>query len=266
MKPLKSTPIPDEVPARRYWPARRAILRILMPVLRLLYGFRVVGDPTMCSAPGPFVVVCNHVHTLDCVMVSKAFEQKRQWVLSLPSNLELPVAGAIVRVMGGIPVPDRPAGYRVLYRRLEEVFARGEFFQVYPEGELLPGCRTLRPFHPGAFLLQGSLETKTFPTVLLLEFASQLLGFHLLSGVGDCQVISLSGQTPGDPFPNAPAGSCHHRFFSFHIVLLLSVTSLKGPLSISRRTRGEHPHCTAAFPAVRSSLPWGTPPAFLAPD
>ena len=152
MKPLKSTPIPDEVPARRYWPARRAILRILMPVLRLLYGFRVVGDQTMCSAPGPFVVVCNHVHTLDCVMVSKAFEQKRQWVLSLPSNLELPVAGAIVRVMGGIPVPDRPAGYRVLYRMLEEVFARGEFFQVYPEGELLPGCRTLRSFHPGAFL------------------------------------------------------------------------------------------------------------------
>ena len=166
MKPLKSTPIPDEVPARRYWPARRAILRILMPVLRLLYGFRVVGDPTMCSAPGPFVVVCNHVHTLDCVMVSKAFEQKRQWVLSLPSNLELPVAGAIVRVMGGIPVPDRPAGYRVLYRRLEEVFARGEFFQVYPEGELLPGCRTLRPFHPGAFLFAVRSGVPVVPCVL----------------------------------------------------------------------------------------------------
>lgn len=166
MKPLKNVPIPDEVPARRYWPARRAILRILTPLLRLVYGFRVVGDRAMCAAPGPFVVVCNHVHTLDCVMVSKAFERKRQWVLSLPSNLELPVAGAIVRVMGGLPVPARPAGYRVLYRRLEEVFARGEFFQVYPEGELLPGCRALRPFHPGAFLFAVRSGVPVVPCVL----------------------------------------------------------------------------------------------------
>ncbi len=149
-----------------YWAARMGIHAILWPVLRLLFGFRILGRENAAALPGGAVTVCNHVHILDCVMVYMAFPKRRMWALSLPSNLQLPAVGAIVRTMGGLAVPDSAEGYRKLYRHLEDCFARGHWLQVYPEGELRPWYRGLRPFHPGAFRFAVHFGVPVVPCVL----------------------------------------------------------------------------------------------------
>ena len=163
MKPWQSPGA--EPPRRLYWFLHGVITALFWPAFRLLYGFRVTGREHLEGLPAA-ITVCNHVHTLDCVMTALALGHRRVWFLSLPSNLTMPVAGPIVRVMGGIGVPDGLAGYKALYRRLAGIFARGEWFHVYPEGALQPGCRTLRSFLPGAFQMAVRCGVPVVPCVL----------------------------------------------------------------------------------------------------
>lgn len=163
MKPLQKPGA--EPPRRLYWLLHAVITVLFWPAFRLLYGFRVTGREHL-EGLSAGITVCNHVHTLDCVMTALALGRRRVWFLSLPSNLALPVAGPIVRVMGGVAVPQSAAGYKALYRRLQGIFARGEWFHVYPEGALLPRCQTLRPFYPGAFQMAVRCGVPVVPCVL----------------------------------------------------------------------------------------------------
>lgn len=149
-----------------YWTARRMIHAILWPVLRLAFGLRILGRENAEAVPGGAVTVCNHIHILDCVMVYMTFPRRRMWALSLPDNLRLPAAGAIVRTMGGLAVPDSAEGYRRLYRHLGDCFAQGHWLQVYPEGGIQPWCGELRRFHHGAFRFAVHFNVPVVPCVL----------------------------------------------------------------------------------------------------
>lgn len=148
-----------------YRVVRRLILVIFPPVFRVLYGWRVTGQQNLGDIPAA-VTLCNHVHTLDCIMMACALQSKELLFLSLPSNLKKPVAGFFVRLLGGVAVPEGPSAYRQFYRRLEPEFAAGRFLQVYPEGWLIPGCRQLREFHPGAFQMAQRFDLPVIPCVL----------------------------------------------------------------------------------------------------
>lgn len=145
---------------------RRLIFHLFPPVFRCLYGWRVSGDiPREAMAEGA-VSVSNHVHTLDCCMLACAFEEYHMQFLTLASNLQIPIAGAIVKLMGGIPLPESMAGWKDVYRRVEQAFAAGQLLQVYPEGELVSGCRQLREFKPGAFNFAVKYSKPVIPCVI----------------------------------------------------------------------------------------------------
>lgn len=148
-----------------YRAVRRLILVIFPPIFQLLYGWRVCGQQNLQDIPAA-VTLCNHVHTLDCIMMACAFKTKQMLFLSLPSNLKKPVAGFFVRLLGGVSVPSGPGSYRQFFRRLEPEFYAGRFLQVYPEGWLIPGCRELREFYPGAFQMAQRFDLPVIPCVL----------------------------------------------------------------------------------------------------
>lgn len=145
---------------------RRLILQFFPPVFRCLYGWRVSGDiPREAMAAGA-VSVSNHVHTLDCCMLACAFEEYHMQFLTLASNLRIPIAGAVVKLMGGIPLPENLSGWKDVYRRVEGAFAAGQLLQIYPEGELVSGCRQLREFKPGAFNFAVKYSKPVIPCVI----------------------------------------------------------------------------------------------------
>ncbi len=144
---------------------RRLIFALFPPAFRLLYRWRVTGREHLAQLPAA-ISLCNHVHTLDCVMLACALHQRQLLFLSLPQNLKLPLAGWFVRLLGGVAVPRGAAEYRAFYRRLAPEFAAGRFLQIYPEGWLQPRCPQLREFHPGAFQLAVRFGVPVLPCVL----------------------------------------------------------------------------------------------------
>ena len=142
------------------------ILHIFPPVFRLLYGFRVVGRIPEEKMQNGCISVCNHVHKLDCVMLACVFQDYTMQFLSLESNLHIPVAGAIVRLMGGIGLPANLDGWRPVLKRIKQGLEEGQMLQIYPEGELIDGCRTLRAFQPGAFQIACWFRKPMIPCLL----------------------------------------------------------------------------------------------------
>lgn len=145
-----------------YW----LILHIFPPMFRMCYGYRVKGKIPEEAMKAGCVTVCNHVHMLDCVMLGCAFSEYTMQFLTLQSNLKIPVAGQIVRLMGGIGLPFDLTGWRSICGRVEKAFSQGQILQIYPEGERISGCRELREFKPGAFTLAVKYAKPVIPCML----------------------------------------------------------------------------------------------------
>ena len=99
-------------------------------------------------------------------MLACVFQDYTMQFLSLESNLHMPVAGAIVRLMGGIGLPAKLDGWRPVLKRMKQGLDEGQMLQVYPEGELISGCRTLRKFQTGAFQIACWFRKPMIPCLL----------------------------------------------------------------------------------------------------
>lgn len=166
-------------PWTRFW--RRFFTALIhglfRPIFFVFFGLRVrgIGD----DAPGGEILVANHLHSLDCVMLACALPKRRFSFLSLKSNLEIPVIGPFVRLMGALPLPETPSAAVHLSRAVKTLLGRGAGLQIYPEGSLQPFCSKLRPFKNGAFLYAVDNSVPVRPCVFRLR---RRTGWRRLTG------------------------------------------------------------------------------------
>lgn len=159
------------------------IRHIFPPLFRLFYGYRVTGEIPEEDMKKGCVSVCNHVHMLDCIMLGCAFSEYRMQFLTLESNLHIPLAGPIVRLMGGIGLPAGLAGWRSVFERVEKALDEGQIVQIYPEGELVSGCRELRQFQSGAFTFAVKFQRPVIPCALRFYARYQKNGKRKRDGI-----------------------------------------------------------------------------------
>ena len=147
---------------------RRAVLAfihtIFPPILRMVYGFRIRGEENIPKEGA--VSICNHMHCLDCVMLSCAFGKRRAAFLSLRSNLEIPAVGSLIALLGAVPIPSGVSEYKVLIRSVRALLTKGGLFHIYPEGSRDSGNFQLRPFRRGAFELAAAFDMPILPCVI----------------------------------------------------------------------------------------------------
>lgn len=167
----------------------RFALAVLSGYNRLLFGLRVEGTENLKKAPGGAVTICNHVHMLDCSMVNIAYG-KKMYFPTLKSNVEIPFVRFLVRLLGGIPIPETPQAFAAFSKAIKQLLKGGGTVHLYPEGMLYPYCGQIRPFHRGAFMyaydcgvpvipfavtyrpaegLRGRLKKRPFLTLTILE-------------------------------------------------------------------------------------------------
>ena len=152
------------------------ILYIVLKTLALLVfrlvnfvwlGFRVEGTENIRRVQDSGAIsICNHVHALDCTMVGSAFWNRKQYFVTLQSNLEIPLVRHLVRALGGIPVPRNIRLLPYLSQNIGKALKRKKIVQIYPEGVLKFYSHEIRGFYNGAFVYAYDNGVPVVPSVL----------------------------------------------------------------------------------------------------
>ncbi len=147
---------------------------VALPLLRLndcaALGLRVRGRRNLRALRGKgAVLVCNHVHKLDCTFVGILAAPRKVVFTAMAPLFRWKFIGPLIHILGAVPVPAHdapPAEISSFIRQAARAAARGRLVCVYPEGELVPYCRRLREMKGGAFLIAVRARVPVVPIVV----------------------------------------------------------------------------------------------------
>lgn len=142
---------------------------ILIPVISLVdkiaFGLKIEGREHFRQVKGA-VLVCNHVHFLDCSMVAVAAWPTRITFASQNSNFQLPIAGWLLKQFQCIPVGESLKETKAFFLETKEKLLEGLPVGIFPEGELQMYSKEIRPFRKGAFTVSASANIPVLPMIL----------------------------------------------------------------------------------------------------
>lgn len=147
-----SPPPPDLLPVqRKATPAYRVARVLLIPLLRLLFRFRIRGREHIPS--GNFVIIANHLNWLDSFAILMTFPaEPRVHFLGDPTVLtQRRMQWLVVRSVGGyVSIDRRHHADARLFTQVNRCLAVGGVVALYPEGNYGSGeGGPLLPFKSG---------------------------------------------------------------------------------------------------------------------
>jgi 1-acyl-sn-glycerol-3-phosphate acyltransferase len=149
-----------------------ALFQIVLALVRLIdwlvYGMRVKGRENL-SRLRSAVLVSNHTMLLDPGIIAHALSPRRTYFTMLEDTALIPFLGTFVRLLGGVPIPERPGALLTLDAAAREAVRHLGFIHFFPEGECYRGNQDIQPFHPGAFLLASRLAAPIVPLTTVLH-------------------------------------------------------------------------------------------------
>lgn len=154
--------------------ALRAVLRFtILPIffllLKLVTGAKVYNRGILKKYKNELkdgaVTICNHVHLFDYVCVLLAIRPRMEYSPSWFGNAR-GQNWPLIRLAGGIPVPEDLAGLREFHKAIAWVLENKKWFHVYPETAMWDFYQAIRPFKPGTFKLAEKYEKPIVPLVI----------------------------------------------------------------------------------------------------
>jgi 1-acyl-sn-glycerol-3-phosphate acyltransferase len=149
-----------------------ALFHIVLAAVRIfdwvVYRIRITGRGHIRGLEAA-VIVSNHTLLFDPGIVAHAIRPRRTYFTMLEETALIPYLGTFVRLLGAIPIPDRPNALRELESAARTAFRQLGFIHFFPEGELCRENQQLQPFHPGAFLLACRLGVPVVPVTTVLH-------------------------------------------------------------------------------------------------
>ena len=79
-----------------------------------------------------------------------------------PDAVSIPAAGGLVRLLGGVPVPEDIAGLKNFSRDIISAAERDEWVAIYPEAHIWPYYTGIRPFGAAAFMYPAKCGLPVF--------------------------------------------------------------------------------------------------------
>lgn len=141
----------------------RLLRALLLPILGRLIGLRVEGLQHV-PASGALLVVANHLHNADPILLSVAFPRPLHF-MAKKELFTIPVVGWVIRRVGAFPV-DRGKADRGAIRRAEATLAAGIAVGMFPEGTRSRTASMGRA-HPGAALLALRADVPVLPVTIV---------------------------------------------------------------------------------------------------
>ncbi|MFV0413701.1 MAG: glycosyltransferase [Oscillospiraceae bacterium] len=157
----------SEVPAAITALLAGLVAFVLAAVNRLFLGLRIEGTQNhLRGLKGGAVSVCNHIHPLDCTMVKRVFWNRKLWIISLRKNFYMPIVGALIKLLGAVPLGGSFGEQGQIQQQLERRLQKGDVVHYFPEGMLVPYYSGLRGLWGGAFAASVRTGCPVVPMVL----------------------------------------------------------------------------------------------------
>ena len=142
---------------------------IAIPLLKILsilwFGLRIKGEKNLGYLKSGAITVANHMHALDSPMIACSLFPRKAHMATLKSNFEIPIIRWLVRMLGGVPIPETPKALYSFMESMREELDKGRIVHFYPEASLWPWHSELRPFKNGAFNLAVRSSVPVVPMV-----------------------------------------------------------------------------------------------------
>ncbi len=149
-------------PAKR--PEDRIAIRALRGIdtlfARVYHDLRIVS-PSRLPRRGAGILVCNHVSSLDPLLLQSASPQRLIIWMMAKEYMDMPGLGGIFRTLGVIPV-DRGGRDTSSLRAALRALNDGRILGVFPEGKIAT-ADDLLPFHTGAALMAIKAKVPIYP-------------------------------------------------------------------------------------------------------
>lgn len=156
----------------------RSFAHIILNIYnRLVFGLKVKGYKNITEIDGGGVIICNHVHFMDCGFIDCVFSGRRVYYTTLETNFRIPVARHFIRWFGGVPIPRKVHMQKSFYSNMCSALEQGDKVCVYPEGVLYPYYKGLRTFHDGAFHLAAMTNCPIIPCVITFRKPKGIMRF-----------------------------------------------------------------------------------------
>lgn len=139
------------------------VVPILMVYNKIHLKVKIKNKKNLKQIKGGAVLVSNHVHTLDSVMLGIAAFPKKVVFTGMKENFEKPVIGQLVRALGSVPTPETILENRIFFNELSKQVRKGKYIHFFPEGELIKEDEKLRNFKKGAFKLAVDSSVPIIP-------------------------------------------------------------------------------------------------------
>jgi 1-acyl-sn-glycerol-3-phosphate acyltransferase len=146
----------------------RFVLTLVRIFDALVYRLRITGRENL-RVFDRAVLVSNHTMLLDPGIIAHAISPRRTYFTMLEDTALIPFLGTFVRLLGGVPIPERPGALLMLDAAAREALSHLGLIHFFPEGECYRGSQVIQPFHPGAFLLACRLSAPIIPVTTVLH-------------------------------------------------------------------------------------------------
>lgn len=124
-----------------------------------------------------YILVSNHMHVLDAVWIGTLIAPRRIYVTMLQSNLGMPIIGKILRLAGGIPIPETKENMVNFLDELKTELSKKTPVLVMPEASIKPYHVGIRKFLSGAFRFAADSNAKILPFVYIYKNPKGIMKF-----------------------------------------------------------------------------------------
>lgn len=139
---------------------------IVFPVATVRLGLRIEGRENLKKykevLDNGAVSVCNHVHMWDYIAVMKAIRPYKSYLLAWDKNIN-GENGTLIRLVGGIPIPESVSGQRAQLKAIKTLFNEHGWLHIYAEGSMWEYYQPIRPFKRGAAFIAAANDMPVIP-------------------------------------------------------------------------------------------------------
>lgn len=141
---------------------------VLPPILFFSVGYRVRGRKNLKGVKSG-IIVTNHVHYFDCLMVEGFAPYRKVFHTGAGFNAKRGIRGELLKLLGYMPLNGTFTAQKNFNKRLGEIFKKGGYVQFYPEHALWLRYKKPRPYMDGAFKYAAKFSVPVIPTFITFE-------------------------------------------------------------------------------------------------